>query len=250
MIPNTLCVNGGGLLRTVDGLRFINPRLDGSTYCNAQIDDYQALPRSGFPHRPPLRLALRARFSHPAGLLTGTAGFGFWNDPFLMTGLRIPALPRALWFFYAGPPSDMRLAVATPGWGWKATALDAIQPQALAALPLAALAFPILRVDSLYRGLWPWFAQRFGIADHLLTTSLTAWHDYVLEWGRREARFLVDGRCVFVAPAPAGPLGLVIWLDNQYLIVHPQGRLRQGIVAKSETQWMEIADLHLHHLEK
>jgi hypothetical protein len=249
MSLNTLCVNGGGLLRTPGGLRFVNPPLDGASYCNAQLDDYQALPRTRFPHRPPLRLSLRARFSHPTGLLTGTAGFGFWNDPFLITDLRVPAPPRALWFFYAGPPADMRLAVDTPGCGWKATALDALQPQALAALPLAALAAPALRVDSLYRRVWPWFARRFGIADCLLDVPMTAWHDYVLEWGRREARFLVDGRCVLVAPAPAGPLGLVIWLDNQYLIAHPQGRLRHGVVAKSDTQWLEIADLHLHRLE-
>jgi hypothetical protein len=249
MMPNTLCVNGGALLRTAEGLRFINPPLGGSAYANAQIDDYQGLPRRRFPNRPPLRLALRARFSHPAGLLTGTAGFGFWNDPFLMTDLRLPAPPRALWFFYAGPPSAMRLAVDTPPCGWKATTLDVLQPRALAALPLAALSIPALHVGPFYRRLWPWFARRFGIADHLLDVSMTAWHEYVLEWGTHQTRFLVDDRCVLVAPSPAGPLGLVIWLDNQYLIAHPKGRLRHGIVAKSETQWMEIADLHLHHLE-
>ena len=106
MIPNTLCVNGGGLLRTAGGLRFINPPVRGAKYCNAQIDDYQGLPRRHFPNRPPLQLTLRARFSHPAGMLSGTAGFGFWNDPFLMTDLTTPMLPRALWFFYAAPPSN------------------------------------------------------------------------------------------------------------------------------------------------
>lgn len=58
MMPNTLCVNGGGLLRTAEGLRFVNPPSGGAKYCNAQIDDYQGLPRRRFPHRPPLRLAL------------------------------------------------------------------------------------------------------------------------------------------------------------------------------------------------
>jgi hypothetical protein len=250
MIPNMLCVNGGGLLRAAGGLRFINPPLGGTKYCNAQIHDYQGLPRRGFPHRPPLRLALRARFSHPAGMLSGTAGFGFWNDPFLMTDLRAPMLPRALWFFYAGPQSDMRLAVDTPGDGWKAAALDALRPDALAALPLAALAAPLMHWDGLYRRLWPFFERRFRIAERLLgddvvAGGMSAWHDYVLDWGLQTATFLVDGRPVLAAPAPRGPLGLVIWLDNQYLVVHPAGRLRYGLVAKSETQWMEIDDLHL-----
>ena len=250
MIANVLCVNGGGLIRTASGLRFVNPPLGGARYCNAQIDDYQGLPRHSFLHRPPLRLTLRARFSHPAGVLSGTAGFGFWNDPFLMTDLRAPMLPRTLWFFYAAPPSDMRLALNTPGHGWKAAALDALRPDAAAVLPLAAFASPLLRNERFYRRLWPFFERRFRIAEQLLGEDLlpggmSAWHKYVLEWGPQVATFLVDGCVVLTAPAPRGPLGLVIWLDNQYLVVHPAGRLRYGLVAKSETQWMEIDDLHL-----
>jgi hypothetical protein len=250
MMPNTLCVNGGGVLRTSGGLRFVNPPLGGAKYCNAQIDDYQGLPRRRFPHRPPLRLALRARFSHSAGTLSGTAGFGFWNDPFLMTDLRAPMLPRALWFFYAAPPSDMRLAVNTPGYGWKAAALDVLRPGAVAALPLAGLGMPLMRKAGIYRRLWPFFERRFRIAEQLLgedvlAGGMRAWHEYVLDWGSQMATFLVDGRRVLAASAPRGPLGLVIWLDNQYLAVNPAGRLRYGLVAKSETQWMEIDDLHL-----
>jgi hypothetical protein len=250
MMPNTLCVNGGALLRTTCGLRFINPLLSGATYCNAQIDDYQGLPRGRFPNRPPLRLSLRARFSHPAGELTGTAGFGFWNDPFLMTELRMPTLPRALWFFYAAPPSDLRLAVDTPGYGWKAAALDALRLDSLAALPLAALAIPAMRNSQLYRRLWPYFERKFRIAEQLLDTdmldgNMTTWHEYMLDWQSESATFLVDGRVILTAPAPRGPLGLVIWIDNQYMAVHPRGHLRYGLVAKPETQWMEIDALQL-----
>jgi hypothetical protein len=242
---NTLTVGGGGLLRTGGGLRFANPPLSGRAYCNAQIDDYQGLPRRAFPNSPPLRLSLQARFSHGAGELSGTAGFGFWNDPFLMTEFRIPALPRALWFFYAAPPSDLRLAVDTPGWGWKVSSLDALRPGAVAALLPAALAAPAMRSRRLYRRLWPFFERRFRIAERLLDLDMTGWHEYVLEWQPDAATFLVDGRRMLTSPAPRGPLGLVIWLDNQFMAVHPSGRLRYGLVAKSETQWMEIDDLHL-----
>jgi hypothetical protein len=245
----TLRVGGGGLVRTSDGLRFVNPPLDGTRYCNAQLDDYQGRPRRAFLHRPPLRLTLRARFSHAAGVLNGTGGFGFWNDPFMMTGLRMPALPRTLWFFYAAPPSDMRLAVDTPGHGWKAAVLDALSVRGVTALPLAALAAPFMRRAGLYQRLWPFFARSFGIAEQALAevpaAALSAWHTYTIEWGTRTAIFSVDDTAVLTAPAPQGPLGLVIWLDNQYLAVHPSGRLRYGLVAKSEMQWLEIADLSL-----
>ena len=101
-----------------------NERATSQVYTNAQIDDYRPLTRPDFPWRPPLRLSVRARFSHNSGQLTGTAGFGFWNDPLRMTGLRRVALPQALWFFYAGPDADMRLALDQPAWGWKASVID------------------------------------------------------------------------------------------------------------------------------
>lgn len=243
---NTLAVSGGGLLRTPDGLRLVNPPLDGRRYCNAQLDDYQGRPRRAFPHRPPLRLSLCARFSHEPGVLSGTGGFGFWNDPFLLTELRPPARPQALWFFYAAPPSDLRLALDTPGHGWKAAALDACTLGGAAGLPLAALAAPLLRSPRLHRRLWPFFERRFRIAERALPVSLTAWHSYTLDWRADAAVFAVDGAPVLTAPSPRGPLGLVLWLDNQYLAVHPSGRLRWGLVAKSEVQWLEIADLRLH----
>lgn len=242
---NTLAIRSGALVRTTHGLRLLNLPLTGSTYCNAQLDDYQGLPRRHFHNRPPLRLSVRARFSHEADSLGGTAGFGFWNDPFLMTGARVPALPRALWFFYAAPPADMRLAVHTPGHGFKAAALDALRPRGLLALPLAALAAPFMRSPALYRRLWPRFERAFGIAEQALDLPMTAWHAYTLDWQPQTATFAVDGRTVLQAPAPRGPLGFVAWIDNQYLVAHPAGRLASGVVAKWSTQWLELADLRL-----
>ncbi|MBS3785005.1 MAG: hypothetical protein KGY78_11235, partial [Anaerolineae bacterium] len=121
----------GGMDAAPSTLRFVNANTTSTDYTNAQIDDYQGLPRGRFPWRPPLRLALRARFSHPEGELRGTAGFGFWNDPFLMTEQRVPTLPRAVWFFYGSSPSDMKLDLKTVGHGWKAATIDALRPIAL-----------------------------------------------------------------------------------------------------------------------
>src|SRR3990172_5905181 len=72
-------VGGGRLESGETGFRLTLPPTP-SGYADAQVDDYQGLPRHRFPWRPPLRLSLEARASHSAPL--GTLGFGFWNDPF------------------------------------------------------------------------------------------------------------------------------------------------------------------------
>ncbi|HST89697.1 MAG TPA: hypothetical protein VLJ14_15090, partial [Ktedonobacterales bacterium] len=107
---------GGGTL-TVAGsaLRLALPvGARAGRYSDAQIDDYDHLPPQRFPWRPPLRMAVRARASHPAypahpmdaaagadgpqRYLRGTAGFGFWNYPFSLSGA-VLRLPEAVWFF-------------------------------------------------------------------------------------------------------------------------------------------------------
>ena len=130
--------SGGGRVSGGDVLRFTLPP-GGLTYADAQIDDHGGARPPGvarFAHRPGLALSLRARFSHTAAELHGTAGFGFWNNPFSPLG-GSPALPAAIWFFHAAPPSDMPLALGVPGHGWKAACIDATTPRALAWAPLA-----------------------------------------------------------------------------------------------------------------
>ena len=49
---------------------------------------------------------------------------------------------------------------------------------------------------------------------------------------------------VSVRLAPKGPLGLVIWLDNQYAAWQPDGRLRYGTL-EAGPAWIEIRDLRI-----
>jgi len=238
---NVYRVGNSALTRLASGLRLYNFAGGSQTYTNAQLDDYQGLARRDFLWRPPLRLSLRARFSHPAAVLHGTAGFGFWNDPFLMTGWRWPALPRALWFFFASSPSEMALAYDAPGWGWKAAVIDASRLAGLRWLPLAPVLVPAMRCRAIYRRLWPHVQRDLGSAEARVAGEMTAWRRYEIVWGDREADFLVDGEPVLQgAPSTRGPLGLVIWIDNQYLIVHPAGRLRHGILPLPHDQWLEL----------
>jgi len=243
------CAAGGAEVVGVEAAtRLATVDAKASGYSNAQLDDYRRLPRRGFLWRPPLTLTVRARFSHPAasspeapGLL-GTAGFGFWNDPFVMSGGRSPMLPRAIWFFYASPPSDMRLNLGTVGYGWKAATIDALRFPALLLAPTAPLAVPLMNVRPLYRSLWPVAQRAMGVSEAPVEADMTAWHTYVIEWGTRRARFTLDGATVLDCDTPpAGPLGLVIWKDNQYMVVTPWGRFRHGLLVAPGAQWLDLA---------
>jgi hypothetical protein len=132
-------------------------------YADAQIDDYGGRKRGDYPWRPGTRMELRARFSHGADDLIGTAGFGFWNAPFGDPTVPWPTLPQAAWFFYGSPPSDMPLAVEGPGRGWFASTVDARSGRALALIPAAPLALLLNQFGPLRRRIWPPVRERLGI---------------------------------------------------------------------------------------
>jgi len=237
--------SGGGCVSGGDVLRFTLPP-GGLTYADAQIDDHGGARPPGvarFAHRPGLALSLRARFSHTADELRGTAGFGFWNAPYGDPTQRRPALPAAVWFFFASATNDLPFA-PPPGHGWFAATLDATTLRALALMPLAPAVLLLNQFAPLRRRLWPAIRRRLGIHAAPLAVDLRQWHDYRLEWRRDGGRFWVDGAPVLCAPAaPRGPLGFVCWLDNQYLVLTPRGRFRAGVLPVAQEQWLEVADL-------
>jgi hypothetical protein len=242
-------LGNGSLELTGTTLRLVNTDTSAAQITDAQIDDYQGRPRRRFPWHPPLKLTVLARFSHPAGELRGTAGFGFWNDPFLMTGARLPALPRAVWFFYASPQSDMKLALGVPGHGWKAATIDATRLPFFLLAPTVPLAVPLMNIRPLYLALWPLGQRAIGVSEAPVTAEMTEWHTYMIEWGVETARFLVDGAPVLAcATPPGGPLGFVMWLDNQYMIVTPWGRFAWGLLGAPGRQWLEVASLAIEPL--
>ena len=256
---------GGGRAQIVNGaLQLSKPAHQGHSYLNAQIDDYQMLRRRQFLWRPPLRLTVRARFSHDLSrandwapgadaenlrLATGTTGFGFWNDPFMMTGARWPTLPRAIWFFYSAPPSNMALAMDVPGWGWKAATIDAWRWSFGALAPLAPIAMPLMRLNWFYRRFWPIGQRAIGVRERLIGLDATVWRTYVLEWRRHGAHFQIDGETILACPtAPGGPLGLVIWNDNQYMVITPTGTLRSGLVSAPALEILEVERVEIEPL--
>ncbi len=227
----------------IDGDRLLLPNATRDRYSDAQLDDYGHRPTRSFPHRPPFRVSLQARFSSSS--IIGTAGFGLWNHPCAPGGGppgRPPALPRALWFFYASPPSDMQLALDVPGYGWKAATIDATRPSALA---LAPLAFPVMllnRSERFYRRIWPIVQRGLRIEEKALPLDLLPdWHTYSIEWRIDRAVLSVDGRTVLETNRPPrGRMGFVAWIDNQYAIVTPTGRLGFGLLDVPAPQWAEV----------
>jgi hypothetical protein len=251
------CIGGGTLHLENSLLRMAFESARQGHYTDAQIDDYDNLPRAKYPWRPPLRMQVIARSSLPAatfsstnestGILRGTAGFGFWNYPFSIRG-DILMLPEAIWFFYASPPSNMALVPGIPGWGWKAQVVHSMRPGALAAtVPLAAtIAFGLLTGET--RPAANWMQKVSGACESLLPVEMTEWHSYTLEWHRNGTSFWVDDKLVLRAPqSPTRPLGFVAWLDNQYAFATPRGVLRFGTIS-SGPQWLELDSVKIESL--
>lgn len=228
---------GHGVVTERDGAYDLTlPAADSAAYHDAQITTYAD--RAHLSLKPPLRLMVRAR---AAGPIRGTAGFGLWNHPFAPNerGIR---LPRAAWFFYSAPPSDMALALGVPGPGWKAATIDAARWPFLALLPLAPPGFLLMRVPALYRTLWPVGQRALHVSEHLLGEAIpTQTHTYTLDWLPERVDFHIDGACVHTSPySPRGPLGFIAWIDNQYAVVTPQGRFRFGLVDVPQAQTLHI----------
>lgn len=215
-------------------------------YADAQFDDYGGKRRSGYNWHAGTVLSLRARFSHSVNKLVGTAGFGFWNAPFGDPSIRIPAWPRVTWFFFSSRPSDLPLPVTGPGRGWFASSLNATPPRGIAILPFIPPIIILNQIPALRSIIWPKLRRIFGISFFPIKIDMTVWHSYRMEWGRDKCDYWVDDVLIGSSKtSPTGPLGFVCWLDNQYLVANPAGRLRWGTLSIDEEQWLEVRELQV-----
>jgi hypothetical protein len=224
------------------------PRGPSGEYRLAQLDDYTALSRKAFPWRPPLKLNLRMRAS--AHSIPGTWGFGLWNDPFgtaLIKGtqFRLPTLPNAAWFFFASPPNYLSLRDDLPARGQLAATFQS--PAKLpAGLILSLPLLPLILLPPVARFLRS-HARRYVRQDTAeLVLDPTAWHAYEIDWREELVNFRLDEQNIFETKVnPQGPLGLVIWVDNQYASLPPDGRLGYGTLVNEMAAWIQVDDLKL-----
>jgi hypothetical protein len=218
-------------------------------YRVAQIDDYGSQPRRSFSHRPPFRFSLQARAS--AEVIPGTWGMGLWNNPFSMAILsrveilRLPALPETAWFFFASPPNYLSFRDDLSAEGALAATFRSRRiPTALFALGAPAL--PLLRLPPAVRLARRLARQLVQQSSVHLDLNPTGWHSYAMEWLAEGVTFWVDGEAVHqTSIAPHGPLGLAIWVDNQYAALPPNGRVGFGALENPQPAWIEIKDLDI-----
>ena len=225
--------------KTENGWRLGIQKGDSLGYRDAQLDDYSQLPRHKFPHRT-VSLSLRAKVSSSS--VAGTWGFGLWNDPFGMSlgfggnPFRLPALPNAVWFFSASPQNYLSFTDDKPAHGFLAQTFRS--PKFHPLLILAGLALPFSRKTT--RKLLSKVINEDGVA---LSVDVTQWHGYRLEWSAKRVLFYVDDAQVFESPvSPNPPLGVIIWIDNQYAAFTPEGRIAFGVL-EGEEEWLEVEDI-------
>lgn len=243
----TPVLSGSGTARQAESHYSLGITPDGSrNYHNGQVCDYVARDgdqaRMQFMLRPPLTIRLRAQAFAEGDQLVGTAGFGLWNHPFSPDARRMPRLPRAAWFFFGAPPNDMRLAHGQPGSGFKAAVIDALNPRALALAPFTLPAALLMGSPRLYDAFFPRIQRALKIAQTPLDEGLLFQpHTYTLTWLPDRVTCAIDEHIVLDTPfSPGGPLGFVAWIDNQYAVVHPQGRFGFGITPLRQPQALEL----------
>lgn len=227
-------------------LKFVVDGAKEGLLSDAEIDDHRAIPRAKLPWKPPLRLLVQARMSHPADKVLGTAGFGFWNDPFDWSG-NVDVPPNALWFFFASPKSDMAFARGVRGNGWKAASLNGGKAGKLTMF-FGNLLFNLPGMSKLVFRL----AQTQLRADECLLDDVatTDWHTYRIDWKRNEATFFVDEHQVLSTSFPTNvPLGFVAWMDNNYAVMGPGRVFAFGRMEVTGKQWLEIRHIRIERLE-
>lgn len=244
---------GAGISKTESGIWHLEiPRGKAGQYRLAQIDDYSQLSRGKFPWQPPVCMSLCVRSSSP-DVMPGTWGFGLWNDPFSLSlgfkgrSPRFPTLPNTAWFFFASPPNHLSLRDDLPAQGNLAAAFCAPH----LSFPLRALASPMLTLfvvpllSRFLRHLLRNFIKQ-DAGDFNLNPS--SWHSYKINWTKKRVSFWLDGELVKITNVtPVGPLGLIIWIDNQYAAFHPNSILRFGTLPTREPAWIEIKDLKIRN---
>jgi hypothetical protein len=234
--------------------RMTIPSGKADQYRLAQLDDYALFSRRQFPHASGLTLSLSARTSSDS--LPGTWGFGLWNDPFgLSLGFggspfRLPALPNAVWFF--GASEENYLSFKEQGRGDPAPTGNGFMAQVFRSprfhplLIPAGMAFPFSR--KVTRRMLGRVIEEEGIDLRRGERPFapTDWHGYRLEWSLNRVSFEVDDvRMLDSSVSPHPPLGVVIWIDNQFAAFTPEGRIGFGVLENPEPAWLEIKDVEI-----
>ena len=110
--------------------------------------------------------------------------------------------------------------------------------------PPAAATWLLAKVPPLRQLLFRLMGSVISVDSVTLKATLEDWHDYRLDWGFEAVEFHVDNQLALRSKTvPRAPLGLVLWIDNQYLCASPKAGLRFGTIRTREEQWLELDQL-------
>ncbi len=218
-------------------------------YNLAQVDDYMHLARSKFLWDAPFHFSLEARVS--GADLPGTWGFGLWNDPFSIglggAGMfrALPVLPNAAWFFYGSSNNFLSLRDDLPGKGFFAGVFSSPLIPSVFLLP-AAPVLPFLFWPASAR-LIRRIARQFVREDACsLTPPAAEWRRFDLIWQPEKVQFIVDDALALETSfSPRVQMGIVIWIDNQYMCFSPNGQVGFGVEPVPVRQSLFIRDLQV-----
>jgi len=241
------------LNRTAAGWRLDLQAGPHSSYRLAQLDNYARMPRNRLSHSPPWTFHVRARVSNQD--LPGTWGFGLWNDPFgFSLGLgggkpgRLPTLPQTAWFMHASTPNWLSLrndSKRVPANGFFAGIFRSPRLPSFLFAP-GLLALPLCAIRPISRFLRRAASRIIHEDGARVDLDVTHWHEYSIQWLPESCLFSVDGNAILRTDcSPRHPLGLVIWIDNQFAAWTPEGRLGYGRL-DNPAAWLEIENLIIH----
>ncbi len=153
--------------------------------------------------------------------------------------MRLPALPNAAWFFYASSHNHLSFQDNKPAKGFLTQCFRSPTfDWRLAWIPLLL----IFQRKSARR----MFGRIIEEDSALVGLDVTQWQNYELEWGVEGTMFRVNNKMVLASPiSPKPPLGVVIWMDNQYAAFTPDGKIGIGVLDHPDPAWLEIRALEI-----
>jgi hypothetical protein len=77
-----------------------------------------------------------------------------------------------------------------------------------------------------------------------INVNVTQWHHYKMILDHDVVTYELDGHNIWkTSITPRGALGFLVWVDNQYAALPPDGKLSYGTLENTEPTWIEVMDL-------
>jgi hypothetical protein len=157
---------------------------------------------------------------------------------------RLPTLPNTAWFIYASPPNWLSVQDSIPAHDFIAEAIKSPSIPSILLAPMT-LALPLMIIRPVSRLVRRLVSRVIRQDAALVSAGVTDWHQYSVRWLHEKLEYRIDEVPILQTRFfPAPPLGLVIWIDNQYAAWDPRGRFASGTL-EHPAAWLEISEMKM-----